>query len=180
MYCPAELHDTTSIPHDLKTMQLAWQNIYNKTKHTRIPYKIAFTGGEVTANKNFLPLIKWLKNTYRDIDMLLFTTNGSASLRYYLESADYVDAISFSTHSEFMDEQSFFNKAVEINKKMIRPTKSFHVNIMNEYWNTDRISLYTTLLEKENISYSVNQIDYQSQTRSFPIFKGKQNLHGTS
>ena len=55
MYCPPDLHDSTSRPHDLATMQQVWQNIYNKSKHKNLPYKIVFTGGEVTANKNFLP-----------------------------------------------------------------------------------------------------------------------------
>jgi MoaA/NifB/PqqE/SkfB family radical SAM enzyme len=60
MYCPAELHDMTSRPHDLETMQHVWKNLYEKTKDKNLPYKISFTGGEVTANKNFLPLIDFL------------------------------------------------------------------------------------------------------------------------
>jgi len=180
MYCPTRLHDNTSTPHPLADLQRAWKNIYAKTKDQQLPYKISFTGGEVTANKNFLPFLMWLRENYPEVKMILITTNGSASLQYYLKLADHVESISFSTHSEHMDEQLFFKKAIKIDKKMIRPEKSFHVNIMDEFWNQDRIPIYQSLLEKHNISHSVNIIDYTLQTRSFPIAKGKKNLHESS
>jgi MoaA/NifB/PqqE/SkfB family radical SAM enzyme len=104
MYCPRELHDATSRPHDLDTMQTVWRNIYEKTKHLGLKYKVSFTGGEVTANKNFLSLVEWLRNTYDDIAMIVITTNGSASANYYSNLAKVVESISFSTHSEFMNE----------------------------------------------------------------------------
>jgi molybdenum cofactor biosynthesis enzyme MoaA len=176
MYCPTELHDMTSQPHGLKTMQQAWQNIYNASKDKNLPYKISFTGGEVTANRNFLPLVKWLRETFFEIKMILVTTNGSASKNYYLKLAQQVESISFSTHSEFMDEEEFFSKVDAVNKVMIRPAKSVHVNIMDEYWNRDRIGLYQTWLSQRNISHSINLIDYESKTREVIFTKGKQNL----
>lgn len=176
MYCPAELHDSTSRPHDLETMQQAWRNIYNKTQHKNLPYKISFTGGEVTANKNFLPLVEWLKTTYTDIAMILLSTNGSASQRYYEKLAKVVNSISFSTHSEYMDEQRFFDTVLAVDRMMIRPAKSVHVNIMNEHWNQDRIKLYQQWLTQHNISYSVNQINYATATRTYILDQGVKNL----
>ena len=157
-------------------MQLAWENIYKKSNNRKLPYKISFTGGEVTANKNFLPLVKWLRETYLDIDMILLTTNGSASLRYYTELTNYVESISFSTHSEFMNEKEFFNKVLAIDRLMIRPTKSVHVNIMDEYWNKDRITLYQEWLTKHNISHSVNSINYDKKIREYFLKEGQLNL----
>jgi MoaA/NifB/PqqE/SkfB family radical SAM enzyme len=176
MYCPAELHDATSSSHDLEIMKQVWQNIYNKSTDKKLPYKISFTGGEVTANKNFLPLVQWLKTSFDDVKMILLSTNGSASEKYYLKLAQHVESISFSTHSEFMNEQEFFNKVDAVNKIMLRPAKSVHVNIMDEYWNQDRIELYRVWLEQRNISYSVNSIDYKSQVRDVVFTKGIQNL----
>lgn len=176
MYCPTDLHDSTSQPHDLATMQKVWQNIHRKTQHKNLPYKISFTGGEVTANKNFLPLVEWLKTTYADIDMILLTTNGSANQRYYEKLAKIVDSISFSTHSEYMDEQRFFDTVLAVDRMMIRPAKSVHVNIMDEHWNQDRIKLYQQWLTQHNISYSVNQIDYATATRTYILDQGKKNL----
>lgn len=177
MYCDPEWHDNTSRPHDLETMQKVWQNIYGKTKHHNLPYKISFTGGEVTANKNFLPLVEWLRSEYNnDIGMILVTTNGSASQAYYERLCTRIEAISFSTHSEHMNEKDFFTKAVAIDKLMQRPKKSLHVNVMDEFWNRDRIPLYENFLKENNISYSINTIKYDHQTRSYPIMQGLANL----
>jgi len=176
MYCPSELHDKTSSHPDLEKLKTAWQSLYQKTKKQQRPYKINFTGGEVTANKSFLPLIEYLTTGKFDIGQLIVTTNGSASLNYYKKLARLVDAISFSTHSEFIEEKTFFNKVLTINSMMIRPEKSFHLNIMNEFWNQDRIELYKSWCEQHNVGYSINTINYNKQTRTTPIMQGTYNL----
>jgi MoaA/NifB/PqqE/SkfB family radical SAM enzyme len=176
MYCPAELHDKTSAHPDLEQLKKAWQSLYQKTKDQHLPYKISFTGGEVTANKSFLPLIEYLTTGKFDIGQLIVTTNGSASLTYYKKLAQLVDAISFSTHSEFIDEGKFFDKVLKINSLMIRPKKSFHLNIMGEFWNYDRIELYKAWCIKHNISHSINTINYNQGTRDYPIMQGVYNL----
>lgn len=162
-YCPDEWHDNTSRPHDLETLKTAWQNVYQKIQHLGLKYKISFTGGEVTANKNFLPFLEWLRSECADIDMIVITTNGSASANYYIKLARVVESISFSTHSEFMDEEEFFDKAIKVNSIMERPYKSFHVNIMNESWNTKNITRYKSFLDEHHISYTVNEIFYAKQ-----------------
>jgi MoaA/NifB/PqqE/SkfB family radical SAM enzyme len=177
MYCPSDLHDSTSTPVKLDDLKTAWKNIHSKTTAQNLPYKISFTGGEVTANRNFLSFVTWLRATYPEVAMISVTTNGSASLPYYLKLAKVVESISFSTHSEFMDEASFFKKAIAVNDVMINPAKSFHVNVMDEFWNQDKTSQYTAFLTQKNISHTVNSIDYQHQTRPVPVFKGKYNLH---
>jgi len=176
MYCPTELHDNTSMPHDLETMQTVWRNIYEQARTRQLGFKISFTGGEVTANKNFLPMIRWLRDGYKDIKHIAITTNGSASQNYYLKLADKVESISFSTHSEHMDEQEFFNKSLALNQVMIRPGKSFHVNIMDEHWNQNRIPMYKKWLTEHNISHSINTVDLGRKTRDNPILKGRYNL----
>lgn len=176
MYCPRELHDDVSRPHDLETMQQVWKNIYAQAQNKSLPFKISFTGGEVTANRNFLPLVKWLRDTYADIKQVIITTNGSASKNYYHRLAEQVESISFSTHSEFMDEKEFFDKAKFLNEIMIRPVKSFHVNVMDEHWNRDRIDMYKEWLSHHGISHSVNNIDYSKKIRELPMQKGKLNL----
>ena len=176
MYCPTDLHDDTSTHPDLKKLQTAWQSFYHKSRKSELPYKISFTGGEVTANKSFLPLIQYLRAGDFNLGQLLVTTNGSASEKYYLKLAKLVDAISFSTHSEFFNETEFFSKVVAVDRIMIRPEKSVHVNIMDEFWNRDRTQIYTEFLSTNDISHSVNAIDYSQQTRSAPILQGKLNL----
>ena len=176
MYCSPDWHDMTSKPHDLETMQQAWRNIYEKSQDRGLRYKISFTGGEVTANKNFLPLVKWLRSEYDMIDMILITTNGSASLNYYLQLSQIVESITFSVHSEHINEREFFSKVEALDPVMVRPRKSFHVSIMDEYWNQDRIPKYQKWLGDRGISHSVNAINYKFKTREFPIMKGELNL----
>jgi MoaA/NifB/PqqE/SkfB family radical SAM enzyme len=176
MYCPSELHDQSGHAHNLETMQQAWKNIHTKAKQQGLFFKITFTGGEVTANKNFLSLLQWIRKNYSDVVQIGFTTNGSASLNYYTKLVEFVESISFSTHSEFMDEQAFFDKVINIDKLMIKPKKSLHVNIMNEYWNQDRIKLYQQLLDKHRISHCINEIDYSVKIREEILNKGKLNL----
>jgi len=176
MYCPSELHDSTSKFLDLDTLKSAWEKIYLTSSYLNLAYKISFTGGEVTANKNFLPLLQWLRDTYPCIARIDVTTNGSASANYYKKLAAVVESISFSTHSEFFDEAAFFTKVAEVEKLMVRPKKSLHVNVMDEYWNRNRIELYKKWLSDQNISYSINKIDYSQQVRDVVFYKGKQNI----
>lgn len=176
VYCHPELHDKTSSHPDLSKLKSAWESFYNQTRHLNLPYKLSFTGGEVTANKSFLPLMEYLNSGNFNIKQLIVTTNGSASENYYRRLATVVTDISFSTHSEFFNEAEFFTKVFAIHKIMIRPTKSVHVNIMDEWWNEDRTLVYQEWLDKHEISYSVNKIDYQQSNRTIPIINGVKNL----
>ena len=176
MYCSPAWHDNVSPHHSLDTLMSSWQSIYEKTKHKNLPYKISFTGGELTTSKNFMPFLKWLRENYNDnIDKIVLSTNGSATLKYYSSMYELVDNISFSVHSEHFNEVEFFSMIVELSK-IIEPSKFLHVNIMDEFWNQDRIPHYEKILTDNNISYSLNEINYSQKTRVIPIFKGKLNL----
>lgn len=176
MYCPTTFHDMSSPHPNLEKLKDVWNSFYQKTREKNLPYKISFTGGEVTANKSFLPLIEYLQSGDFNIGQLFVTTNGSASLKYYQRLARLVNGISFSTHSEYIKEQEFFDKVAAIDKLMIRPERSVHVNIMDEFWNQDRIALYQEWCTKHNISHSVNAINYSLKNRSEPILNGVYNL----
>jgi molybdenum cofactor biosynthesis enzyme MoaA len=176
MYCSPKWHDSTSKYHSLEKMQDAWLKIYEKTSNLNLPYKISFIGGELTTNKNFLPFVTWLRNNYSNrLFKLLLTTNGSANFKYYSKMFDAIDNISFSVHSEFINETKFFNMLIQL-KQSISNDRFMHVDIMNEFWNQDRILKYKQLLEQHNISYSVNEVDYSYQTRQYPIMQGQLNL----
>ena len=176
MYCSPEWHDNTSKHHSLEKLKEAWLRIYSKTQYLNLPYKISFTGGELTTNRHFLPFVTWLREQYGNkLFKLLLTTNGSATFKYYSKMFDAIDNISFSVHSEHINEQKFFDMIIKL-KQQISKSKFIQVDIMNESWNKDRIPLYTDLLTKHNISYTINEIDYKFQNRVYPIFQGKLNL----
>ena len=176
MYCSADWHNDTDRARSLEELQNAWIEIFKKTQIRNLPYKIAFTGGELTTNKNFLPFVSWLKEHYSEhLFKLIVTTNGRASLSYYEKMFQCVDNITFSVHSEHIDEQRFFDTVVKLHQTLPE-NKFLHVAVMNEHWNQPRIKMYTTLLDSHQISYSINEIDYSLQTREHPIFVGKLNL----
>lgn len=176
MYCPPSLHDDHSKHASLDILQQRWQSVFDKTAHKNLLYKISFTGGEVSVNKSFLPLLRWMRENYQsNIAKILVTSNGSASLNYYTKLYALIDNLSLSFHSEHADEQKFFDLAINLHQNLL-PGKHLHVNIMNETWNQHRIPSYQKILDQHNISNIVNNIDYSKQTRSFPIMKGKTNL----
>ena len=160
MYCPNEWHDSVSKHKTLSELQQAWKNVFEKTSGRGLKYKLMFTGGEVTANKSFLPLIEYLRSNDFNIGQLIVTTNGSASKAYYLRLAELVDSISFSTHTEFWNEHKFFDTVIAINQVMIRPEKSIHVNIMDEPEARHRQQDFLSILDEHNISSSINKINY--------------------
>lgn len=168
MYCPDIYHNTTDKDLTLEELQTTWQMIVYKTRHSDLKYKLTFTGGEVSVNKNFLPFLKWLDNNFRDqISECGFTTNGSASKKYYLEAIriSIVSFISFSTHSEFFNEQKFFNTVIEVNKASNNLNKSIHVNIMDEFWNKEKSKIYCDFLTQKGINNSINVIYYSHKIR---------------
>jgi organic radical activating enzyme len=176
MYCPTKWHSNVNNFYDLERLQQTWTSVFDKTANFNLPYKISFTGGELTANKHFLPFLAWLRKEYGEhIFKLLLTTNGSATYKYYLNLFEHVDNISFSTHSEQIDEQAFFDTVVKLQQN-ISKDKFLHVNIMNEFWNDHRIGLYKQILEENKISFNVNEIDYSLKTREYPVFRGNLNF----
>jgi molybdenum cofactor biosynthesis enzyme MoaA len=176
MYCGPQWHDDSSKHKSLDELKANWISIYEQSKGRDLKYKIGFTGGEVTGNKAFYPFVKWLRENYSDhIKQILLTTNGSATYNYYLKLFEVVDNISFSTHSEHMDEKKFFATVIKLHATIAKD-KFIHVNIMNEFWNTDRIPTYVEILKAHNISHNVNEIEYSYKTRDIPVMKGKLNL----
>jgi MoaA/NifB/PqqE/SkfB family radical SAM enzyme len=159
-YCPPELHDDFSPHPDLDRLKTVWMNFYNKTCDIGLPYKISFSGGEVTGNRSFLPFVEFLRTGNFNIDQLLIITNGSASTAYYLRLIEVMDSITFSLHSEFWDENKFFETVIAVNKaaSMKQPRKNCHVTIMDEPWNRENFPRYQALFDKYKINSSIKYI----------------------
>lgn len=176
MYCSKNWHDNVSKNLSLEALQSAWQSIFEKTRHRNLKYKISFTGGEVTINRAFLPFLRWLRENYQDyIYKILVTSNGSASYNYYYRMLEYVDNITFSTHTEFIDEKKFFEMVIRLQKT--KPKQShISVAIMEEFWCIDKVSQYEQYLKKHGVHCNINKLDYSFKTRTIPIMKGNYNL----
>jgi organic radical activating enzyme len=107
-YCPSKLHAGDSKKLDLENMKrmvlLAEENLKFPSRSKKIYF--VFAGGEPTLNKNFGPLIKWLKKRNHNIGIV---TNGGRSLRWWEEWGDYLNGVVFSYHTEFTDLDHFYN-----------------------------------------------------------------------
>ena len=168
-YCPPRLHDKTSPHLSLDDMKMRWLDILHKSSHVDKRYKINFTGGEVTTNPDFLPFLHWLKEEYVDeIASLGFTTNGSASRRYYLECMDLADYISFSSHHEFMNPDKFKRNILSCHIKSIKLRKNIYVNIMDEHFAQPETQDLLQFCEKHRIPHDKNPIDWSISARGKP------------
>lgn len=175
MYCPPERHNLIDPMPSLEQLQSRWTTIFEQTKHRNKRYKIDLTGGELTMNKALLPFLQWLRDNYHQhIHHISFSTNGSASTNFYLKLYQYVDHITFSTHTEHINAEKFFSTAIKCNIfAKLHPPKHFMVNIMQEFWAVEQIKDFVYTCEKNNIYYNISKIDYTVQTRPVPIFKNK-------
>jgi len=173
MYCPAEYHNDTDPSHSLETLQKAWISLYEQSHSLGLKYKIAFTGGEPTINKDLIPFLQWLRDEYGDrMLQIIVASNGSANYKYYRRLYEVVDSVSFSTHSEHIDEKKFFDTIIKL-KQTLHPSKFIHVNIMDEYWNKENTQRWEKILLDHDVSYSTNTIHYEAGHRDKIIFKNK-------
>lgn len=172
MYCSDTRHNKDDPMPDLGTMQDHWGQIYSKIKHKQLPLELSFSGGETTINKDFIPFIKWLQEHHsNEIKTVSITTNGSASLAYYLKLFDHLTSISFSTHYEYMS-SDFFNKIDALNLFAKANNKMLFVNVMQEYWATDQIKSTVQFCKDQDIPYGISKVVYGLPgSRSWPIIK---------
>lgn len=175
-YCPPEFHSDNGKIYSLEELKGYWIDIVNKTHQFGLKYKISFTGGEPTIQKSFLPFLEWLRANYADqIGLLILSSNGSASVNYYLRTFKVIDNLSISLHSEFINEELYFQKIVSI-KKALPEGKFFHVNLMDEPWNRQRIPYYEQILKDHNIYYTVNVVNNYGDKPFIPIANGNLNF----
>ena len=164
-YCPPTRHEPIS-KHtklkSLKTLQNHWEQLHDKISPNQ-NIDIFFSGGEVTQNKDFLPFVKWLRNTFKEIDMIGLSSNGSASEKYYVDLINYISHLTLSTHIEFFNEEKFFRTVMRchgINKTRGTP-HGLYVQLMNEtFYKNNRIDLYEEFLINMGIAYTRMNFDY--------------------
>lgn len=170
-YCPDTWHDKTSSDWSLDKLQAAWKKILASNPNKDAKYHLCILGGEPTLNKDFLPFLKWLTLNFQPmLSNVGVITNGTASLKYYEEMVNYCTWITFSTHSEFMNEKKFFNTVININQLAKSKNCLINVNIMDEPWHRDRNKEYQKFLNHHGVTNYVHSIvDYQENKPQFPV-----------
>jgi MoaA/NifB/PqqE/SkfB family radical SAM enzyme len=161
-YCPPLWHDKTSTHNSFDDLCRAWSRVIELTRNfDNIKYSLSFLGGELTINKDFLPFIQWLHKNYSgrisDSGMI---TNGTATQDYYAEIVKYFTWITFSTHSEFMNEAKFFENVLAAFNAGKKETCSVSVNIMDEPWHKLHTKRYKEFCDTHGIHNYLHAVDY--------------------
>ncbi len=171
-YCPPIWHDKTSKDLTLDELKNAWLKIIKVSEHkTEQKIHLTILGGEPSLNKNLLPFLQWARNNFSDrIGQIGTITNGSANSNFYTELVSYCDWVTFSTHSEFMNERKFFRNVIKAHRASKKKNAMVMVNLMQESWFNERIHLYQKFLNKFNIANYMHQIEYNE---GFNEFNGK-------
>lgn len=173
-YCDEEWHSISSPVKTLEELKQSWNKIYTMAIQRNLPLQLSFLGGEPTANRNFLPLVEWIYDNHgANMALCGLSTNGSAPLRIYQRLIQLVDYISFTTHSEFWDENKFFHTVIETKRSIVADHKRINVSIMDEPWNRHRFDVYKEILDEHGIDWKVSPIKWDYATRSIPIINTK-------
>lgn len=178
-YCPEMWHDLKAKDKSLSELKQGWLRIMEINKTPKQKYDISFLGGENTLNKDFLPFLIWLRENYNNIiENIGIITNGTASVDHYKEYIKYCDWITFSTHSEFMNEKKFFSTVVEIHQLAKLTNCHIKVNIMDEAWHKERNSEYKKFLDECKIDNYIHPIyDFKENKTSLRPKSKQINLY---
>lgn len=148
-YCSDALHDMTSPHHSLEYLVSVANKIKKNIPNKKI--RIWFTGGEPTANPNFLEFCKFLKNQIRVVSIGL-NSNGSRNVKYHTELTEYVNKIQFSSHFEFMNIDKFLENLESL------PNKKISLNLMAEPEHWDKVKRLVGFCEQRGINYHLKRI----------------------
>lgn len=155
-YCADSLHDFKSPHRDLDNLiGIAEKLKENIPESKRI--RIWFTGGEPTVNPYFLDFCKWLESDGRFVVGL--NTNGSRTTDYLLDLMKHINIIQFSSHFEYVEEQTFLPKMKAVNDfAETKNGKSMSLNLMMEpeYW--DKAVRMVKYCIANNIPYHMKRI----------------------
>jgi hypothetical protein len=151
-------------------MQQAWCRIMDASEHLQpMPVNLCLLGGELTLNPDFLPFMRWLSQTWNHrLGDIGFITNGTASEKVYCELSTLCTWITFSTHSEFMNERKFFRNVLRTRDANHRCLVT--VNIMDEPWHQERNLEYEKFLDRHAVRYHRHPIlDFGDQRDPYPV-----------
>jgi len=164
-YCAPSDHSFITkkyTPMSLENMKKHWLRLYNELHYATITQQkidIAFTGGEVTINKNFLPFIKWLTTHFNDIlHNIYVTSNGSASLQYYTSLNQYITHLTLSSHMEFMNYDKFINTILALHNinTLANSPEKLYIQIMEElFYDPAQVDILKSFMIKHKIPYII-------------------------
>lgn len=168
-YCPATLHNGSTGHKDWKIVKNFVENFTYGNKD--ICYRIS--GGEPTTWKHFIDLAKLIKQQGQNFS---FLSNGSRSVDYFKDIAQYTDGLILSYHPEYTDVDHFvkiinvMNCPVAVNLMLVPEQFDELVEVAHKLFNsTNNCMIWPkVILNKENIDSPSNEmINYTQDQKDF-------------
>lgn len=172
-YCDKSNRDKTSPHYSLEDLKLYWNNVKAAAQDQGFnKIRVILTGGEPTANPNFLDFLKFLHSEKKTVEYLNvgFITNISQPVEYYLEAIKY-SSISFSTHFEYWSEDEALRTILAVHKETQSNRRYGRVNVMLmlEEAYKNKVEKIQSVLDDQGIRFTVQRI------RNTYMAKGIQN-----
>jgi MoaA/NifB/PqqE/SkfB family radical SAM enzyme len=158
-YCPPHRHNNTSAHASLETLIKTSKFVfdYKKLLQSHMTFErqwnIGFTGGEPTANPNFLAMCEYIHNQ-NDKDIIVdVTTNGAIGEKYCERLINNVDSVTVSYHCEV--DQKTKDRVVDRIYQLKDSGMKYKVNLMihakQEYF--DECMELVERFTKDNIKF---------------------------
>lgn len=178
-YCPSHRHDNFS-PHATldeliknSDFVLRYIDLYMTYRNYKRA-SISFTGGEPTVNPNFIPFIKYLKETYEskykskyDCSFAL-TSNGAMSEKMATQVMENFGHITISYHAEADErlKQQVKDRMVQFAKNGPANNCSVSINVMFHAAYFDECIDVCKFLDSHNIKYVPRIIGEEPDSKS--------------
>ena len=150
-YCPASIHDNSSIHTSINLLKSTVDKLDTISK----PLRISLTGGEPCVHPDISELLNYIR--YKDVDYLSVTTNGTRKWEFYVEQP--VDQYVFSLHFADGDWNKVLDtiQMVDVTFK-VRENQSLVVHVMAHHNHMHNVKIAVKFLEDNNIAYVIRRI----------------------
>jgi organic radical activating enzyme len=128
-YCPTYLHRGNIPWPDLNLIKNTLLKI--KEKFISNDITVEMLGGEITLYKEFIPLMKFLKENNFSSNIL---SNGSRTLRFWEEASPYLNNIGLTYHSEFNNEEHLLGVIKTLTENNVTPYIKIAM-VKEHFWN---------------------------------------------
>ena len=153
-YCPAEIHDNSSLHTDIEILKSTVNRLVELGD-----IRISFTGGEPTVHPHIEELINYCKHV--GIGWISVTTNGTRKPEWYINQK--ADHWVFSLHFTEGDWHRVTNTIIKV--KMLKHLTPVMVNVMAHHEHMDAVRAAVGLLKKEGVPYVVRRIRWTEGDR---------------
>lgn len=153
-YCPAEIHDNSSLHTDIEILKSTVNRLVELGD-----IRISFTGGEPTVHPHIEELINYCKHV--GIGWVSVTTNGTRKPEWYINQK--ADHWVFSLHFTEGDWHRVTNTIIKV--KMLKHLTPVMVNVMAHHEHMDAVRAAVGLLKKEGVPYVVRRIRWTEGDR---------------